>query len=79
MTRRWTCGQLKLAPKLQDQVELPEIVVEAGLRPGERIVVDGQYKLQKGSRVKTAEAPGKSQMRNPTDGGQPARAVKRET
>ena len=70
--------QLKLAPKIQDQVELPEIIVEAGLRPGERIVVDGQYKLQKGSRVKTAEAPGKSQRRNPTDGEQPAPRVKRD-
>ena len=52
--------QLKLVPKLQDQVEQPEIVVEEGLRPGEQVVVDGQYKLQRGSRVKLAEAPGKA-------------------
>jgi membrane fusion protein, multidrug efflux system len=57
--------QVKLAPKLQDQVEQPEVVVDEGLRPGERVVVDGQYKLQKGSRIKTAEAPGKSQIRSP--------------
>jgi multidrug efflux system membrane fusion protein len=57
--------QLKLAPKLQDQVEQSEVVVEDGLRAGERVVVDGQYKLQKGSRVKTAEAPNKSQIRSP--------------
>jgi multidrug efflux system membrane fusion protein len=35
-----------------------EVVVEEGLRPGERVVVDGQYKLQKGSRVKTSEVAG---------------------
>jgi len=57
--------QVKLAPKLQDQVDQPEVVVEDGLRPGEQVVVDGQYKLQKGSRIKTAEAPGKSQIRSP--------------
>jgi multidrug efflux system membrane fusion protein len=64
--------QLKLAPKLQDQVEQPEIIVEQGLTPGEQVVVDGQYKLQKGSRVKLAEAPGKSPVRNPTAEEEPA-------
>jgi membrane fusion protein, multidrug efflux system len=63
--------QLKLAPKLQDQVEQPEVVVEEGLRPGEQVVVDGQYKLQKGSRVKTAEAGGKSGGRSPKPEGKP--------
>jgi multidrug efflux system membrane fusion protein len=66
--------QLKLAPKLQDQVEQPEVVVEDGLRPGERVVVDGQYKLQKGSRVKIAEAGGKSEGRTPKSEGTPKAA-----
>jgi multidrug efflux system membrane fusion protein len=56
--------QLKLAPKLQDQVEQGDVVVEAGLTPGERVVVDGQYKLQKGSRVKMADSEGKSEGRS---------------
>lgn len=40
------------------QIELGEALIEEGLRPGERVVVDGQYKLQKGSRIKTADAAG---------------------
>jgi multidrug efflux system membrane fusion protein len=43
--------------------EQGEVVVEEGLHPGERVVVDGQYKLQKGSRVKTAEAAGAARGR----------------
>jgi multidrug efflux system membrane fusion protein len=39
-------------------IEQGEAVVEDGLRPGERVVVDGQYKLQKGSRVKMADGAG---------------------
>ena len=38
------------------QMEQGEALIEEGLRPGERVVVDGQYKLQKGSRVKTADS-----------------------
>ena len=34
------------------QFEAGLAVVESGLSPGERVVVDGQYKLQAGSRVK---------------------------
>jgi multidrug efflux system membrane fusion protein len=41
------------------QIESGEALVEAGLRPGERVVVDGQYRLQAGSRVKI-RAPGKA-------------------
>jgi membrane fusion protein, multidrug efflux system len=40
------------------QIEQGEALIEEGLSPGERVVVDGQYKLQKGSRVKIADAPG---------------------
>jgi membrane fusion protein, multidrug efflux system len=68
--------QVKLAPRLQDQVEQPEVVVEEGLRPGEQVVVDGQYKLQRGSRVRTAEAPGKSQIRSPKAQGSPKSEVR---
>ena len=39
------------------QIEQGEALIKEGLHPGERVVVDGQYKLQKGSRVKIADAP----------------------
>jgi len=40
------------------QIEGGLALIEEGLQPGERVVVDGQYKLQPGSHVKTAETPG---------------------
>ena len=39
------------------QIEQGEALIDDGLRPGERVVVDGQYKLQKGSHIKIADAP----------------------
>ena len=41
-------------------IEQNVAVVEEGLTPGERVVVEGQFKLQKGSRVKVSDgaAPG---------------------
>ena len=43
---------------LPAQVEQGEVMIEEGLQPGERVVVEGQYKLQQGSRVKLADAAG---------------------
>jgi membrane fusion protein, multidrug efflux system len=39
------------------QIEGGTALIESGLGPGERVVVDGQYKLQPGSQVKPAESP----------------------
>jgi multidrug efflux system membrane fusion protein len=39
------------------QIENGTALIESGLNPGERVVVDGQYKLQPGSHVKPAESP----------------------
>ena len=39
------------------QIESGFALIDAGLKPGERVVVDGQYKLQPGSHVKPAESP----------------------
>jgi multidrug efflux system membrane fusion protein len=39
------------------QIESGIALIETGLNPGERVVVDGQYKLQPGSHVKAVEAP----------------------
>ncbi len=38
------------------QIEQGEALIEEGLSAGEQIVIDGQYKLQKDSRVKTSDA-----------------------
>jgi multidrug efflux system membrane fusion protein len=56
---------VKVAPRSESQVGQGETMIEEGLRPGERIVVDGQYKLQQGSRVKIAEAAAKAEVRSP--------------
>jgi len=40
------------------QIEGGLALIDEGLQPGDRVVVDGQYKLQPGSHVKSAEAPG---------------------
>jgi len=49
------------------QIEGGIALIDEGLKPGERIVLDGQYKLQPGSHVKPAESSGKGGA----DGAQP--------
>src|SRR5438128_1368104 len=39
------------------QIEQGQALIDEGLQAGERVVVDGQYKLQPGSRIKAAGAP----------------------
>ena len=52
---------VKVAPQsAQPRSGKGKTVIEDGLRPGERVVVDGQYKLQQGSRVKMAGTPAKA-------------------
>jgi membrane fusion protein, multidrug efflux system len=56
---------VKVAPALSVQMDQGEAIIEDGLRPGERVVVEGQFKLQEGSRVRMADAGGKSEGRGP--------------
>jgi multidrug efflux system membrane fusion protein len=56
---------VKLAQMMPSQVEQGEVEIEQGLRLGERVVLEGQYKLQRGSRVKLADATGKSEGPSP--------------
>jgi multidrug efflux system membrane fusion protein len=56
---------VKVAPQSGAQVGQGETVIADGLRPGERVVVDGQYKLQAGSRVKMADAAAKPASQKP--------------
>jgi membrane fusion protein, multidrug efflux system len=46
------------------QTENNETVVEDGLKPGEDLVVDGQYKLQPGAHVELTSPPGQSPAQN---------------
>ena len=67
---------VEMRPVKVGQIEKGEALVEEGLKPGERVVVDGQYKLQKGSRIRTSDSPGggarpsKSNESSEKDGGQ---------
>jgi len=45
------------------QTENNQTVVDDGLKPGEQVVVDGQYKLQPGAHVEIAPAPGEQSAR----------------
>jgi membrane fusion protein, multidrug efflux system len=60
---------VKVAPALPAQVEQGEVIVEDGLQPGERVVLEGQFKLQQGSRVRMADAAGKGEGRGPQGEG----------
>jgi multidrug efflux system membrane fusion protein len=64
--RTVTMRPLKVA-----QIEGGTALIDDGLKPGERIVVDGQYKLQPGSLVKPAGEP---QGRGGAAGGAPSDA-----
>ena len=48
-----------MRPLKVGQIESRMALIGEGLKPGERIVVDGQYKLQPGSHVKAAESSDK--------------------
>lgn len=51
----------QLRPIKVAQVDQGQALIDAGLTPGERVVVDGQYKLQPGSKVTSSGAgPGAS-------------------
>jgi multidrug efflux system membrane fusion protein len=47
---------VEIRPVKVSQIEQGQALVEEGLHPGERVVVDGQYKLQTGSKVKPAKS-----------------------
>lgn len=49
---------VKMRPLKVAQIDNGEALIDDGLQPGEVVVVDGQYKLQDGSKVKPAEPTG---------------------
>ncbi|MGO8931674.1 MAG: efflux RND transporter periplasmic adaptor subunit [Limisphaerales bacterium] len=62
---------VKVAPAFSMQVGLRDVAIEDGLKPGERIVLEGQSKLLPGSRVRMTDAGGKSEARSPKAEGRP--------
>ena len=48
---------VEMRPVKVGPIERGQALIEEGLQAGDRVVVDGQYKLQPGSRVKVGEAP----------------------
>lgn len=50
-------------------IEENKAIIEEGLTPGEKVVVDGQYRLQPGSKVRLIELPNQQQGQPPQ--GQP--------
>ena len=55
------------------RIDQEQALIDEGLRPGERVVVDGQYKLQPGSRVKLSDATSPSQTNRDRPDGKPGR------
>src|SRR5262249_43160972 len=51
------------------QIDHGQALIDEGLRAGERVVVDGQYKLQPGSKVKLSDG---AEMAEPKAGSRPA-------
>lgn len=49
---------VKVRPVKVAHIAGPQALIETGLEPGETVVVDGQYKLQAGSKVQLGQAPG---------------------
>jgi len=47
---------VKMSPLQVAQIDQGQALIDSGLSPGERVVVDGQYKLQPGSKIKPTEA-----------------------
>jgi multidrug efflux system membrane fusion protein len=52
---------VEMRPVKIAQTENNQTVVDDGLKPGEQVVVDGQYKLQPGARVELTGAAGEKQ------------------
>jgi membrane fusion protein, multidrug efflux system len=62
---------VKVALALPAQGEQKEVVIEDGLQPGDRVVLEGQSKLQSGSRIKLTDASGESEAQGPKAAGNP--------
>ncbi len=55
----------QVRPIKVEQIEQGEALISEGLRPGEKVVVDGQYKLQAGSKVRVSQPAGQQRAGAP--------------
>lgn len=53
----------------KDLVEAGHALIESGLSPGERVVVDGQYRLQNGSKIRPSQSTNVVQSAGPEGSG----------
>jgi multidrug efflux system membrane fusion protein len=71
---------VEMRPVKVGQLEQEQALIEEGLQPGEKVVVDGQYKLQRGSKVKiTGEGTGARGEKKTGPTGKPPRENTTET
>ena len=56
------------------RIDQEQALIDDGLRPGERVVVDGQYKLQPGSQVKLSDSTSPTQTNRKGPAGKAAEA-----
>jgi membrane fusion protein, multidrug efflux system len=59
-------SKVKMATIKVGKIDQGQALIESGLTAGERIVIDGQYKLQPGSVVKATDAAGSTNAPNPS-------------
>jgi multidrug efflux system membrane fusion protein len=48
---------VKMRPVKVAFIEQQDAVIDSGLQPGERVVTDGQYKLQPDAKIREAQTP----------------------
>jgi multidrug efflux system membrane fusion protein len=60
---------VRIRPLKVAQIDGGMALIDAGLAPGERVVVDGQYKLQPGSRVNPVEPARRAQKEDQKNSG----------
>ncbi len=65
----------EMRPVKVARIDQGEALIEEGLRAGERVIVDGQYKLQPGGKVKIADASTKDAGKGGAPGGKEGKRV----
>ena len=61
--------KVRMQPVKVAQIEEGQALIDGSLEPGQKVVVDGQYKLQPGSTVKPAQPEGAPADRPEHGGG----------
>lgn len=67
---------VEIRPIKVGQTEANLGIVEEGLKPGEQVVVDGQYRLQPGARVELTTSPSQAAQAKPSGTAKPRKPAK---